>query len=1078
MRNILVMLLLLLTLSAWASSADYVFSVDSGTYTEIVGTHLIDESETNTTADGVNIGFDFIYNGEVYTQFGACSNGFLNIGDGTISTRSNDLSSSFYYPVIAALWDYQRVGYDTGEVSYALEGTAPNRILKVQFSEMYWYKSQDPVNLVNYQIWLYETTNNIEFHYGSFGTAPGSTASASIGMNMRQDGVTQFVSITPGSPATASTTTANNNIGQSDIGYFFDGMIYRLAYNPANQSINSVVVTQASTDGAELGSRNQQILRLDANTTNSGNPFSVNGLTFTSSGTLPDATAHIFYTGSSGTFSTSNQLGDAVSFTSTGESFGFTFSQELSNGSNNFWLAYDIPADYDYLNMTADAIATSIDIPGDTTPLTTPDPAGDRLVDDTTAPAINYSYLSSPFNTDDRTLSGVTITEAISMTVIPRMYYKKSANADAFGTYPGDNVATFDGWKYAEGTFAGSEWSFALDVDLINGGLTDGDVVEYFVVAQDDKPGTPNVASKPEGFVGTVAAPVTAPYFSATYNVILPLSGDYYVGPSETITSLYDFFDYAEARGIGGNTTVWITGDITEPDNAQLDTLTEYGAGGYTITFSPVPGTPATITGDFSGSLIIIDDQDNVVFDGGENKELSIAPAYYRGRCIEIKSGTENAIIRNCHLYNADDEPNTSAYGIYNTGGGVNDLLIENVDINHCGYGIYFSSSSLNYCQNITIQNSRIGSDDPSLYFLVDPIYMRYQNNVIISGNDIGGSLSDSWAPRGINLDYVTNVEITSNKIHDILYGGTSGMASGGILIGDLSGSNPNINIHNNMIWHFGGDCDHPTYAPSGIRLNGSSVGGISVCYNTVYLPFDDTYGMGSYDNDFTYSTGIMIDNGSGICPTGITMKNNIFDNRLGERTGNDLETYATAVYIRSTGTFTSPFSEISNNIYYTANADHNVIALHFDNDATYNWYNSLADWTTATGETGSLNVDPLYDDSDLLHLLDTSPAIGAGVTIPAITTDIDGDLRSDPPCIGADEREGFVLGAPTNITLTISGEWFTLSWSEVPGAIGYNIYWSDTPNGEYEFLWYTMGTWFMSSPGDTMKFFRVTATQ
>ncbi len=1078
MRNILVMLLLLITLSAWASSADYVFSVDSGTYTEIDGTHLIDEGETNETNAGVAIGFDFIYNGEVFTQFGACSNGFLNIGDGTVSSRSNDLSSSYYNPIVAALWDYQRVGYDTGEVSYALEGTAPNRILKVQFHNMYWYKSQDPVNFVNYQIWLYETSNNIEFHYGPFGTAPGGTASASIGMNMRQNGETQFVSITPGDPATASTTTDNNDVGQDEAGYFFDGMIYRLAYVPLNQSINSAVVTQATTDVTELGSANQQILRVDVNTTNSGNPFSVNGLTFTTSGTLANGTASLYYTGSSTSFSSSNQMGSTIPFTTTGESLAFTFSQELIDGSNNFWLVYDIPADYSYLNLTADAIATSIDIPGDSTPLTTPDPEGSRLVDDTTAPAISYSYLSSPFNTDDRTLTGVTITEAVGMTVTPRMYYKKSTNTDAFGTYPNDNVATFDGWKFAEGSYTGSDWSFELDVDLINGGLTDGDVVQYFVVAQDDKPSTPNVASRPEGFEGTVTAPTAAPYFSATYNIILPLSGDYYVGPSEAITSLYDFFDYAEDRGIGSDATVWITGDIEEPDNAELDTLDQYGAGGWTITFKPVPGTPVTITGDFSGTLITIDEQDNIVFDGGENKELTIGSSYYRGRGIEIDPGTTGITIKNLYIRNFDDEPNSGAYGIYNNNGGLTDILIENVTIHSCGYGIYIDGESDDICENVTIRNSQIGSYDPTQYFLTDAIYARFMNNMTITGCDIGGSLSDSWAPRGINLDYSTNIEITSNKIHDILYEGSFGMASGGILISNLSGSNPNINIHNNMIWHFGGDCDHPAYAPSGIRIHGSSVGGVSICYNTVYLPFDDTYGMGSYDSDFTYSTGIMIDNSGGICPTGITMKNNIFDNRLGERTGNDLETYATAVYIRSTGTFTNPFSDISNNIYYTANADNNVIALHFDNDAAYNWYNTLADWTSATGETGSLNVDPLYDIADLPHLLDSSPAIGAGVAIAEISTDIDGDPRNDPPCIGADERAGGSLEAPTAIAIAETSGEVTVSWNEVTGATGYNVYSAPTPYGEFTLYQSTTETSITVTPADTKLFFWVTATQ
>lgn len=51
-------------------------------------------------------------------------------------------------------------------------------------------------------------------------------------------------------------------------------------------------------------------------------------------------------------------------------------------------------------------------------------------------------------------------------------------------------------------------------------------------------------------------------------------------------------------------------------------------------------------------------------------------------------------------------------------------------------------------------------------------------------------------------------------------------------------------------------------------------------------------------------------------------------------------------------------------------------------------------------------------DGSEDLHLQDnTSVAYGAGVAVGGITTDIDGDTRADPPCIGADELP--VVGVP-----------------------------------------------------------------
>jgi hypothetical protein len=84
----------------------------------------------------------------------------------------------------------------------------------------------------------------------------------------------------------------------------------------------------------------------------------------------------------------------------------------------------------------------------------------------------------------------------------------------------------------------------------------------------------------------------------------------------------------------------------------------------------------------------------------------------------------------------------------------------------------------------------------------------------------------------------------------------------------------------------------------------------------------------------------------------------------------------------------------------------------------------ALADWQTATGqEAHSLAADPLFvaptgtATTVDLHVQNSSPAIGAGTPIAAVTDDIDGDVRSaTAPTIGADERQ-----ASTPPTLQLS---------------------------------------------------------
>mgnify|MGYP000341673610 CR=1 FL=1 len=63
----------------------------------------------------------------------------------------------------------------------------------------------------------------------------------------------------------------------------------------------------------------------------------------------------------------------------------------------------------------------------------------------------------------------------------PRMYYKKSTDANALV----GNTATDNGWKYVEATNASSPYTFNMDFSILQAPLAVGDVMQYFVVAQD-----------------------------------------------------------------------------------------------------------------------------------------------------------------------------------------------------------------------------------------------------------------------------------------------------------------------------------------------------------------------------------------------------------------------------------------------------------------------------------------------------------------------------------------------------------------------------------------------------------------
>jgi len=156
--------------------------------------------------------------------------------------QTNDLSytaDDYNYPVIAYFWDinftylHDAQGGDK-KAKYKITGTSPNQILKVQVKY-----GIDEDNYVEVQLWLYETSNNIEFHYGP---KIGLTADveASIGIIALNQ---EFISVTPnsGSP-TISATTSNHTIPASQ--YPGEGMVY--TFSPPTPTIDVGIVNVSS----------------------------------------------------------------------------------------------------------------------------------------------------------------------------------------------------------------------------------------------------------------------------------------------------------------------------------------------------------------------------------------------------------------------------------------------------------------------------------------------------------------------------------------------------------------------------------------------------------------------------------------------------------------------------------------------------------------------------------------------------------------------------------------------------------------------------------------------------------------
>ncbi|MCX6231016.1 MAG: hypothetical protein NTZ33_05685 [Bacteroidetes bacterium] len=210
-------------------------------------------------------------------------------------------------------------------------------------------------------------------------------------------------------------------------------------------------------------------------------------------------------------------------------------------------------------------VAITTDFDGNTRNTSTPDIGADEgsfILSDISGPAISYTLIPNSSSTNTN-FTGFAITDASGVNTIvgtkPRLYYKKSGDAN---TYVG-NISANNGWKYVEASSTSSPYNFTINYSIINGGsVTSGDVIQYFVVAQ-DVAGTPNIGINSGTFN---AAPASVALTSAAF----PLGG--------TINS------YTIVNAVSGTINIGATGwDYTTITNALADFGTKQITGAVTL---------------------------------------------------------------------------------------------------------------------------------------------------------------------------------------------------------------------------------------------------------------------------------------------------------------------------------------------------------------------------------------------------------------------------------------------------------------------------------------------------------------
>lgn len=169
------------------SLANYTISRSTGNvYSSIIGTgnafaswrYSGTFSEDDNRSDLTDIGFDFWYNGQRYTQFSVSTNGYIDFSssanDGGPQCNAYGYCNTFFSASTSGTWLALAPFYDDmttrsgsdplgNSIKYQVSGTAPFRTLTVEWDGMAVYQNTSPD--LNFQVRIYETTGVIEFNY-------------------------------------------------------------------------------------------------------------------------------------------------------------------------------------------------------------------------------------------------------------------------------------------------------------------------------------------------------------------------------------------------------------------------------------------------------------------------------------------------------------------------------------------------------------------------------------------------------------------------------------------------------------------------------------------------------------------------------------------------------------------------------------------------------------------------------------------------------------------------------------------------------------------------------------------------
>jgi hypothetical protein len=497
-------------------------------------------------------------------------------------------------------------------------------------------------------------------------------------------------------------------------------------------------------------------------------------------------------------------------------------------------------------------VATTIDFDNQTRPgpagsvnggATAPDIGADEFDGvplDLSGPIITYTPLSNTTQTTDRTLS-VTITDNVAVSGganAPRIYYRKNGGAYISNQCGAPTLNVYP----------------CTILNSLVGGVTAGDVIDYFVVAQDN---AGNVSSNPSaGFsaisVNSVTTPPTTPN---SYTIIAGFAASVNVGAGETYTSLTNndaagLFKALNSAVLVQNLTINITSDLTIETgaialNAPAEELVM--APPYSILIKP-SGAPRTIiTTGAATNLLKFNGVSNLTIDGslagGTDRSLTIENASATATSVVIFGSVGTTPITNDTLKNTivRNGVNTSSAVFISDSGTVgntgffSNITIQNNDIQKALIGVVATGGTTpQNGSNLIYTGNTLNTVGANAIRQVG-LYMQGVNGATVTNNTVGNfNATNDENDAGIWLASGTiNATVSGNTLTALNYSGTGGFSPIGINVTSLVAASNDV-VRQNSVTGMTSGGNSSTAVVTGISVTGATTGGVTIERNNV----------------------------------------------------------------------------------------------------------------------------------------------------------------------------------------------------------------------------------------------------